>query len=145
MGCFLSKGVAGGFGMLVGLGMIGLGLNSCGETGRHWEQWSSSISLCSSLALLPPPEDGGFPVESSLFQAFQLPPELSLRAAAVRALLLNPNELHWVWGHRCAHRVSSWIPFSQEPAPGSEESRMEGKVLGWIFCVRVREKFSLLL
>lgn len=130
--------------MLEGLGVVGVGLNSRGESGRHWELWSSSACLCSSPALLPSPENGR-PHGIISIPSLQLPPELSLPAAAVGALLLNPNELRWVWGHRCAQRVCSRIPLSQDPAPGSEEIRMEGKVLGWLFCVCVREKFSLLL
>lgn len=94
---------------------------------------SAAAWLCSLLQKMD------FPMEFSLSQASKSLLSSPLPAAAV-GVLLNPNELCGVWGHGCAPRV---CPCSQDP--GSEDIRMDRKVLGWLCCVGVREKFRSLL
>lgn len=145
--------------MLVGLSVVGVGLTSWGERGRDWEQWSSSVRPCGSLALLPavflPSPEDECPHSVISVPNLQLPPELSLSAAGFVALLLNPNEfpLHLGAGAGFLCECAS----ASDLASGLKEMRVARKVVGWLLCVAVRvfqrllsvccerKKFSLLL
>lgn len=107
-----TRGVGGRFGMLVGLSVVGVGLNSWGECGKSGAALSASVAVWLSSLVFSPIARRRMSPQRYLCSKPPTP-ELSLSAAVFVAVLLNPNELPSRLGRLLCFRVCLWIHFSQ--------------------------------